>query len=63
MNTANLLKEVRKEVKRLQKIAKLLGEGNGKSTSGRKLSKAARKKIADGQKKRWAKVRAEKAKG
>jgi type II secretory pathway predicted ATPase ExeA len=63
MDTPKLLKEVKKEIKRLQKIAKLLGEGSGKSTSGRKLSAAARKKIADGQKKRWAKVRAEKAKG
>jgi hypothetical protein len=62
MDTPKLLKEVRKEIKRLQKIAKLLGDGSGKSTSGRTLSKAARKKIADGQKKRWAKVRAEKPK-
>jgi hypothetical protein len=62
MDTPKLLKEVRKEIKRLQKIAKLLGDGKSTSTSGRKLSKAARARIGAAQKARWAKVRAKAAK-
>jgi hypothetical protein len=60
MDTTKLLGEVKKEIKRLQKIASLLG---GDSTKGKGMTQAARKKIAAAQKKRWAKVRAEKAKG
>jgi hypothetical protein len=61
MDTAKLLEEVKKEIKRLQKIAKLLGEGSG-STGKRKVSAKARAAIGAAQKKRWAKVRAEKKK-
>jgi hypothetical protein len=64
MDTPKLLKEVRREIKRPQKIAKLLGEGSGGSAGRpkRHVSAEARQRIGAAQKKRWAKVRAEKAK-
>jgi len=65
MDTPKLLKEVRKEIKRLQKIAKLLGDGSGKSTAKqgtrKPMSAAGREKISAAQKARWAKVRKAKA--
>jgi hypothetical protein len=60
MDTTALLKEVRKEITRLEKIATLLGakSSSGKGKKKRKLSKAAREKISAAQTARWAKVRA-----
>jgi hypothetical protein len=52
MDTAKLLGEVKTEIKRLEKIAKLLG-GSG-SKGKRKLSAKSRKAIGDAQRKRWA---------
>jgi hypothetical protein len=64
MDTKLLLKEVRKEIARLEKIARLLGasKGTGKPTGKKKrvVSAEARAAIGAAQKKRWAKVRAEK---
>ncbi len=62
MKTANLLKEVKKEIKKLQKIAKLLGDGSKDSTvaSTRKpMSEEGKAKIAAAQKARWAKAKKE----
>jgi hypothetical protein len=61
MDTQHLLEEVRKEISRLQKVEALL-EGSssprkGKGKGKRKLSAAARKKIGDAQRARWAKVK------
>lgn len=64
MDTGKLLAEVRSEIARLQKIADLLEGGSGSNRSGRRgrrLSKAAREKIAAAQRARWAKARKEKA--
>jgi hypothetical protein len=59
MDTKGLLKEVRKEITKLRKMETLLSGGK---SSGRKLSAKARKKIADGQRRRWAKAKAAKEK-
>jgi hypothetical protein len=67
MDTAKLLDEVENEIARLTKVAELLrgdtstspnkrGKGKGKRT----MSAAGRKKIAAAQRKRWAKIHAEK---
>lgn len=60
MDTPKLLKEVKTEITRLEKIARLLGssssKGRGKGKRKRKpMSQEARDKIAAAQKKRWAK--------
>lgn len=60
MNTQQMLEEVQKEIKRLQEIERLLEDESSTGTGKRKLTKAAREKIAAGQRKRWAKVRAAK---
>jgi hypothetical protein len=61
MNSEAMLKEVEKEIQRLQQVAKLLsGDSATASRRGkgkRKLSAAARKKIGDAQRARWAKVK------
>jgi hypothetical protein len=53
MDTKLLLKEVKKEIARLEKVAKLLG---AKGTGKRKMSAKARKAIGDAQRARWAKA-------
>jgi len=68
MNTDLLLKEVKAEIKRLEKVVALL-EGESASTSARgkrkgrrkPMSQEARDKIAAAQKKRWAKQKKEAA--
>jgi hypothetical protein len=61
MNTSSLLKEVKKEIKKLQKIANLLkeGKGSGGSTAEqgtrKPMSAEGKAKISAAQKKRWAK--------
>jgi hypothetical protein len=59
MNTHQMLEEVQNEIKRLHKIERLLEDESSTGTGKRKLTKAARKKISDAQKKRWAKVKKE----
>jgi hypothetical protein len=56
IDTTKLLKEVRKDIARLEKIARLLGSSSskGKGKGKRKLSAEARKAIGDAQRKRWA---------
>jgi len=60
MDTVQILAEVRAEIARLEKVARLLegGKGSRRGRSTRKpLSKEAREKIAAAQRKRWAKVK------
>lgn len=65
MDTATLLEEVTAALTRLKTIEDAMGGSTSKRIakggSKRKLSKAARAAIGAAQKKRWAKVRAEKA--
>jgi hypothetical protein len=64
MDSAKMLAEVRAEIERLQKVAALLEGRDGASASRRgrrKLSAEARAKIAEAQRKRWAKAKREKA--
>jgi hypothetical protein len=62
MDTAKILREIEGEIVRLQTAASVL-RGLGRNSSGtgrratRRLSAAARKRISDAQKKRWAKAR------
>ena len=66
MDTKRMLKEVEAEIAKLQGIADVLRGSEGKrgkrrGTARRKrkpMSKAARKKISDAQKARWAKKKA-----
>jgi hypothetical protein len=64
MDTPKLLEEVKKEIARLQKVEALLEEKppsrKGRGKGKRKLNAAARKKIGDAQRARWAKVKREK---
>jgi len=70
LSVENIVKEVRAEIGRLQQVLALLGAetGHGVSVkktaavekSKRKVSAAARRKMAAAQKARWAKVRAKK---
>jgi len=61
MNTAQILEEVEAEISRLQNVVALLRGGSAGSAakaSGkgkRTMSAAARKRISDAQKARWAK--------
>jgi hypothetical protein len=61
MNTEELLSEVRKEIKSLEKIATLLGGRASKSTKPRKkrkpMSEETKAKIAAARKAAWAKKR------
>jgi len=59
MDTSTLLSEVQNEIKRLTKVVSLLGgtSSTTKRRGRRKLSKAARAKISDAQKRRWAKAK------
>jgi hypothetical protein len=59
MDTPKLLKEVKKEIARLQKIATLLGGSTKRKGKGTRkpMSAAAREKISAAQKKRWAKAK------
>ena len=63
MNTQAIAAEVRAEIARLQKVLDLL-EGSasrgGRGRIKRKLSKDARERIAEAQRKRWAKLRKQK---
>jgi hypothetical protein len=64
MNTRKILRMIESEIARLQTAANAL-RGLGKSSKGgrrgtRKLSAAARKRIGDAQRARWAKVRTRK---
>jgi hypothetical protein len=65
MDTKELLEELRKKLERLQ-VLEAAFESTAVSTSTRKKrapkTPEARAKISAAQKKRWAKVRAEKAK-
>lgn len=66
MDTNKLLQEVNAEISRLQQVADLLegsttvSKSKGKGKGKRKLSRAARNKIAAAQRARWAKVHAAK---
>ena len=68
MDTTRLLSEIEAEIARLQRVAKLLrgdatpSSGRGKTGKRRILSRKARKAIADAQRARWARVRAERKK-
>ncbi len=68
MNTKEILEHIQEEISRLQRVKALLQGSNVGSRSAsthssapktgkRILSPQARKKIADAQRKRWAKVR------
>jgi len=63
MNTEQIVQEVEAEISRLQNVVALLrGSSSSSSTKAsrrgkRTLSAAARKKISDAQKARWAKQR------
>jgi hypothetical protein len=69
LSVENIVKEVRAEISKLQQVLVLLGEtGHGVSVKKkatvekpkRKVSAAARRKMAVAQKARWAKIRAAK---
>lgn len=70
MSVENIVKEVRAEIGRLQQVLALLGAetGHGVSvkktaaveTQKRKVSAAARRKMAAAQKARWARIKAAK---
>ena len=61
MSTSRILFEIDSEIARLQKVRELLGGSNngvakrGRPTGKRTLSAEARAKIAEAQRKRWAK--------
>jgi len=61
MDSAKMLAEVRSEIERLQKVAALLEGGSSGRTASRgrgkrkPLSAEARARIAEAQRKRWAK--------
>ena len=60
MEIKQIIAEIEKEITRLQTARALLSgssHGVGVASKRRKLSAEARKKIADAQKKRWAKAR------
>ena len=59
MDLQSIRREIAAEIKQLQHVYKALGgvTTNGKAKPRRKMSKAARAKIAAAQKKRWAKQR------
>jgi hypothetical protein len=67
MDTRKILLEIERQISALQSAASALrglssnGVGTGRRT-GRKLSAAARKRIGDAQRKRWAKFKQGKAK-
>jgi hypothetical protein len=52
-----VIKEIRREVDRLEQVLRLLTGMGGKQRT-RRMSAAGRKKISVAQKKRWAKVKA-----
>ena len=59
----DVIRELQRNVDRLQKVIKLLGGVQKKAKAGkprRKMSAAGRKRIAAAQRARWAKVRAAK---
>jgi hypothetical protein len=58
MNLESIAKDIRKEIDRLEQVLRLLTGMGGKQRTRRKMSAEGRKRIAAGQKKRWAKVRA-----
>ena len=66
MDTTSIIAEIDAEIERLQKAHMLLSSIDRdsppakKTAKRRRMSTAARKSIADAQKKRWAKVRAAK---
>ena len=60
MTVESILASIDSEIARLQQVRALLSSDSSKSAAGpirkpRKLSAAARKKIAEAQRKRWAK--------
>jgi len=59
MSLESIAHEIRKEIEKLTGVLHLLERG-AKKTTRRKMSQAARKRIGAAQKKRWAKIRAEK---
>lgn len=64
MDTKDLLKELTDKLERLQEY-EAVGTGKRRGSKGKRgpMSAATKAKLAAAQKKRWAKVRAEKAKG
>ena len=73
LSVENIVKEVRAEIGRLQQVLALLGAETGHGVSGvsvkkttavekpkRKVSAAARRKMAAAQKARWARIKAAK---
>ena len=62
MSLESIAQQVRNEIEKLSQVLRLLEGGNAKSVKRRggrhKLSAAGRKRIADAQRARWAKIRA-----
>jgi hypothetical protein len=61
MSVDNIIASIDAEIDRLQSVRDLLAETTTKTSATRKrrtLSPAARKRIADAQRKRWAKQKA-----
>jgi hypothetical protein len=69
MDTGRMLKEVKAEIAKLERIAKALKGIETEATptqskkGKRKMSAATRKKLGDAQRARWAKVKANLRKG
>jgi hypothetical protein len=63
METKELLKELTEKLERLQAFEDVSTGKRGKGKKKRIVSEKARAAIGAAQKKRWAKVRAEKGKG
>jgi hypothetical protein len=64
VNVDDIVRGIKDEIAKLQEVLVILGSkgGRGVSVKKRKMSAAGRQRIADAQKKRWAKIRAAKKK-
>jgi predicted phosphoadenosine phosphosulfate sulfurtransferase len=59
MNIENIIEEMRAEIRRLEQAIAVLSGTRSANSQRRTMSLAGRRRIAEAQKKRWARVRSE----